>query len=150
MDTDGVWDDKLPSLKTTRDKIRFRIFHIPSWKSLFQHHTSRYSDPNDSIASNVLYVNKQWLSELFFVFVFLWTSFFISCDSIEFGLVFTSSNLTPADMWVNIVAIDLPVRWCMVVMLAVSVWWTQWSKRDCKVEIKKWITTKSAKMITSF
>lgn len=56
LDTDGVWDDKLPSLKTTRDKNRFRILHIPSWKSLFLHHTSRYSDPNDSIASNVLYV----------------------------------------------------------------------------------------------
>lgn len=56
LDTDGVWDDKLPSLKTTRDKIRFHILHIPSWKSLFLHHTSRYSDPNDSIASNVLYV----------------------------------------------------------------------------------------------
>lgn len=56
LGTDGVWDDKLPSLKTTRDKIRFRILHIPSWKSLFLHHTSRYSDPNDSIASNVLCV----------------------------------------------------------------------------------------------
>lgn len=57
LDSDGVWEDKLPSLKTTRDKIRFRILHIPSWKSSFLHHTSRYNDPNDSIASNVLYVN---------------------------------------------------------------------------------------------
>lgn len=83
-------------------------------------------------------------------------SFYISCDSFKFKniywifwkekywtCIFTCSKLTPADMWVDIVTIDLPVRWCMVVVLAVSVWWTQWSKRDCEVEIEKCITTKS-------
>lgn len=57
LDSDGVWKDKFLFLKMICDKIWFCILYIFLWKFLFLYYMLCYSDFNDFIVFNVLYVN---------------------------------------------------------------------------------------------
>lgn len=56
LDSDGVWKDKFLFLKMICDKIWFCILYIFLWKFLFLYYMLCYSDFNDFIVFNVLYV----------------------------------------------------------------------------------------------